>query len=343
MQSIKAIAYHLLTRESNPFRYFLTNKLSQDSIELLFNEIRHRCGVEQQQKCSAVQICTAKNLGTKQHWTIKKGNCTPFEDSLTQVGGLVSFSSKRQMANPVIETSDQNAILAEHMLLLNDINNPHPWKKTFCTTLLGTLLNHFWQKFLMRHAKGNYCLILLMLMLHNCPWVPCGCRYKCTKWKEHWLEDPEYCLWTNGHKGVFHKPCSFLWPQAWKRKRPHIFFVEAGHFQIPTPEANNIQQEVQWVDYPCEQTISETHTHKAYTFPKSVKTKELVCIFVHNTKIVCIYIKECLTIWNACITLPYALQHPLRIGTHYDGKLPNCPTVQWTSKQCTLTKCTHFI
>ena len=44
MQSIKAIACHLLTRESNPFRYFLTYKLSQDSIELLFNKIRHRCG-----------------------------------------------------------------------------------------------------------------------------------------------------------------------------------------------------------------------------------------------------------------------------------------------------------
>ena len=38
-----------------------------------------------------------------------------------------------------------------------------------------------------------------------------------------------------------------------------------------------------------------------------------------------------------------ALQHPLSIGTHYDGELLNCPTVQCTSKQCTLTKCTHFI
>ena len=44
MQSIKAIACHLLTRESNPFRYFLTYKLSQDSIELLLYKIRHRCG-----------------------------------------------------------------------------------------------------------------------------------------------------------------------------------------------------------------------------------------------------------------------------------------------------------
>ena len=31
------------------------------------------------------------------------------------------------------------------------------------------------------------------------------------------------------------------------------------------------------------QTISETHTHKDYTFQKSVKTKEPVCLFVHNT------------------------------------------------------------
>ena len=59
----------------------------------------------------------------------KTGNSTPFEDSLTQVGGLVSFSSKSQMADPVIETSDQNAILAELMILLNDINNPTPTER----------------------------------------------------------------------------------------------------------------------------------------------------------------------------------------------------------------------
>ena len=47
-----------------------------------------------------------------------------------------------------------------------------------------------------------------------------------------------------------------------------------------------------------------------------------------------IYIKEHLTIWNTCITLPYALQHQLSIGTHYDGKLPNCPTGQCTFPLC---------
>ena len=103
----------------------------------------------------------------------KTGNCTPFEDSLTQVGGLVSFSSKSQMADPVIETSDQNAIFTELLLLLSDINNPPHWKTTYYTTLLGTLFDHFWQKFLVRHAKGNYCLTLLILMLHNCLWATC--------------------------------------------------------------------------------------------------------------------------------------------------------------------------
>ena len=47
------------------------------------------------------------------------------------------------------------------------------WKTTYYTTLLGTLFDHFWQKFLVRHAKGNYCLILLMLMLHKCLQTPC--------------------------------------------------------------------------------------------------------------------------------------------------------------------------
>ena len=83
---------------------------------------------------TTIQMLCSSNMYCKESWdkTViqpsKAGNCTRFEDSLMQVGGLVSFSSKRQMADPVFETSDQNAILAEHMLLLNDINNPHPLK-----------------------------------------------------------------------------------------------------------------------------------------------------------------------------------------------------------------------
>ena len=173
VQSIKAIVHHLLTRESNPFRYFLTYKLSQDSIELLFNKIRHRCGWNNNPIALQFKYALWRILGWNSIEPSKTGNGTPFEDSLTQVGGLVSFSSKRQMADPVIETSDQMpSWLNTCSCSMTSTIHTH-WKTTYSTTLLGALFNHFWQKFLVRHAKGNYCLILLMIMLHNCLWAPC--------------------------------------------------------------------------------------------------------------------------------------------------------------------------
>ena len=44
------------------------------------------------------------------------------------------------MAYPVIETSGQNAILAEHMLLLNDINNPYPLKDNILYYIAGYIV-----------------------------------------------------------------------------------------------------------------------------------------------------------------------------------------------------------
>ena len=87
MQSIKTIACHLLTRESNPFRYFLTYKLSQDSIELLLHKIRHRCGWNNNPNALQFKYALQRILGWNSIEPSKTGNCTPFEDSLTQVGG----------------------------------------------------------------------------------------------------------------------------------------------------------------------------------------------------------------------------------------------------------------
>ena len=109
------------------------------------------------------------------------------------------------------------------------------------------------------------------------PQTCCGCRYKCTKWKEHWLEDPKYCLWINGHKGVFHQPCSFLWPQGWSRKRPHIFFAEAGHFKIPAPEADNIQQEDEVIVHVNKSSLRHTLTKTIF---KKISKDKGTCMYI---------------------------------------------------------------
>ena len=88
----------------------------------------------------------------------KTGNCTPFEDSLTQIGGLVYSSSKSQMADPVIETSDQNAILAELMFLLNDINNPHPLKDNILYYIAGYIVWSLLAKVSCETCKGELLL-----------------------------------------------------------------------------------------------------------------------------------------------------------------------------------------
>ena len=289
-------------------------------IQLNFCSIRSGTGVGgTTSKCSTVQICTERNLGMKQHWAIKNSELHPFwrlTDTSRWTGQFLkqkadgwsshwNFWPKchlgwtygpaqwHQQSTP---TERQHTVL--HCWVHCSITSGKSflwdmqrgtiawsyWCSCF-TTVCGPLVCqiHSLQAKRVISIPINYYVQCCQGNWISFPQTCCGCRYKCTKWKEHWLEDPKYCLWTNGYKGIFHQPCSFLWPQAWRRKRPHIFFTEAGHFKIPAPEADNIQEEVQWVDCPCKQTISETHTHKDYTFQKSVKTKEPVYIFVQNS------------------------------------------------------------
>ena len=62
------------------------------------------------------------------------------------------------MADPVIETSDQNAIFAEHMLLLNDINNPHPLKDYILYYIAGYIVWSLLAKVSCETCKGELLL-----------------------------------------------------------------------------------------------------------------------------------------------------------------------------------------
>ena len=65
---------------------------------------------------------------------------------------------KRQMTDPVIEISDQNAILAEHMLLLNDINNPHPLKDNILYYIAGHIVQSLLAKVSCETCRGELLL-----------------------------------------------------------------------------------------------------------------------------------------------------------------------------------------
>ena len=61
-QSSKSHCMSLTDKGIKPFRYFLTYKLSQDSIEILFNKIRHRCGWN-----NNPMLCSS-NMHCKESW-----------------------------------------------------------------------------------------------------------------------------------------------------------------------------------------------------------------------------------------------------------------------------------
>ena len=62
------------------------------------------------------------------------------------------------MADPVIETSDQNALLAELMLLLNDINNPHPLKDNILYYIAGYIVQSLLAKVSCETSNGELLL-----------------------------------------------------------------------------------------------------------------------------------------------------------------------------------------
>ena len=57
----------------------------------------------------------------------KTGNCTNFDDALTESEGILQFSWKRSQQTPeqTDEHNDRNVILAEQLLIQHDLDNPN--------------------------------------------------------------------------------------------------------------------------------------------------------------------------------------------------------------------------
>ena len=95
-----ALCMKLLTQKQWPLKYILTYKLSQDSIELLFNKIRQQFGCNNpnvlQFKGALRRIIIRNSIKPS-----KTGNCTHFEDGLCHTNGLVEFARHHQEAPQV--------------------------------------------------------------------------------------------------------------------------------------------------------------------------------------------------------------------------------------------------
>ncbi len=93
----------LLSRECLPFKYVLTYKFSQDSMELLFNKICQRSGCNNNPNSVQFKGALKQVIIRNCIQPSKTGNCTDFEDNPMQTSGLLDFTHRKQ--EPLIPES----------------------------------------------------------------------------------------------------------------------------------------------------------------------------------------------------------------------------------------------
>ena len=104
----------------------LTYKFSQDHIELLFNKIRRHGGWNNNPNVLQFKYALQRIIIRNSIEPSQTGNCTNFDDALCESEGLLQFSWKRSqvMSQPVAHEQDQNLLMAEKLLIENDLDSP---------------------------------------------------------------------------------------------------------------------------------------------------------------------------------------------------------------------------
>jgi len=80
MESTSIVAYQLLNKYQSPLQFVLTNKMSQDHIELSFGCLRARGGSNNNPNAVQFKNTLQKLLFTK-NITVESGNCSNFDYS----------------------------------------------------------------------------------------------------------------------------------------------------------------------------------------------------------------------------------------------------------------------
>ena len=93
-KSILSIAEELLFCSDNPYKYFLTYKLSQDHLEMFFSCVRARGGFNNNPNALKLKYAFRKNLLHNAVTSSDKANVMMFEQNLS--GSLFSLNTNRR-------------------------------------------------------------------------------------------------------------------------------------------------------------------------------------------------------------------------------------------------------
>ena len=100
----------------------------QDHIELLFNKIRCHCGWNNNPNVLELKFVLHRLIIQNSIEPSNTGNCTHFGNALCECSGLLDFSWKRLqtvIGSQSLTIDDPDTVMAEKMLIENDIDHPN--------------------------------------------------------------------------------------------------------------------------------------------------------------------------------------------------------------------------
>ena len=143
-KSCSAVAEELLKRKSEPYKFVLTYKFSQDHLELLFNKIRQRGGWNNNPNAHAFKMALRRILIQNSIQPSKIGNCTNFDEALCETEGLVKFGWKKPEQKIVRPDTigvpyNPHTFMVEALLIQNDMDKPSALKDNVLSLYCWTL------------------------------------------------------------------------------------------------------------------------------------------------------------------------------------------------------------
>ena len=100
LKTLDALATDLLTRDSDPYAYFLSFKMSQDALETLFRCIRSRCGCNNNPTAQQFRFNLRSILLQNSIQSSEYGNVLEFEESATVSVFRLKQPAKTQQQQP---------------------------------------------------------------------------------------------------------------------------------------------------------------------------------------------------------------------------------------------------
>ena len=139
IRSIMAIVKDYLTWNHKPYEYVMTYKFSQGHIELLINKIQRRGGWNNNLNVLEFKYALHQMIIKNSIQPSKTGNCTSFEDSLSDSTAFLDISRKcKQIEHPVdnCQTEPETRYI-EGMLIEIDQQSPNDLKDNILYYIVG--------------------------------------------------------------------------------------------------------------------------------------------------------------------------------------------------------------